>query len=124
MSHFVELDASFRDSLPELRDNVQGEIARIISALEQDPFFEPGDDYLFQRDSSDQSCVCSRLSGSWGNWKMVWCYEYSPTLPSNVEAVVVALVQEAVELKVIKPRSPFQGLLGTPPTDTVYKKPG
>jgi hypothetical protein len=123
MTHFVELDVSFKDNLPELTESAQGEIARIISALERDPFFEPGDDYLFQRNSSDQSCVCVRISGSWGNWKIVWCYEYSSVLPSNVEVVVVAMVREAVELKVIKPRSPFQGLLGAPTTDTVYKKP-
>lgn len=120
MSHFVDLDASFKSNFNDLlarSGDVRNQIGYIISSLEKDPFFVPGDDYLFQRDPGDQSCVCAHLSGSWGDWKLVWYYEYSSFLPSIIEAVVVTLAKEAIEFKVVRPQSAYQSTLGAAAED-------
>jgi hypothetical protein len=105
MSHHVDLDDSFKDNLPKLKDEVRRQVGAIVHSLQANEFLEPGDDYLFERSPKDQSCGCAHSSGSWGDWKLVWYYEYSSVLPSAVEAVVVLLVQEGFELTPIKPRS-------------------
>lgn len=104
MSHSVELDDSFKDGLPKLKDEARKQVGQILGCLRTNAFFEPGDDYLFQRSPRGESCACAHSSGSWGNWRLVWYYEYS-ALPSTVDVVVVLLVEEAFDLTPIKPRS-------------------
>ncbi|MGC1372947.1 MAG: hypothetical protein WA824_12495 [Candidatus Sulfotelmatobacter sp.] len=103
MSHLLDLDDSFKDNISELKNPARGEIGSILSSLEDDPFFEPGSEYLFQRSPKDQHCVCS--SRCWDSWKLVWYYEYSSLMPSTVEVIVLMLVREPSELSTIKPRT-------------------
>lgn len=105
MKHVIDLDKSFEVEIHNLPSVAREQIVGgIISALETDPFFEPGDDYLFERSSKDQSCACTHSSGSWEGWKLLWYYEYSPTLPTMVKVIGLVLVKEPFELKTIKPK--------------------
>ena len=49
MSHFVDVDDSFKDNLPKLRDEVRNQVGTIFKSLQANAFFEPSDDYLFER---------------------------------------------------------------------------
>jgi hypothetical protein len=106
MSHHVDIDDTFKDNLPKLNNDARKQVGAIFQALQVDKFFEPGEDYFFARDPKDQSCACTHINGTWGKWKMVWCYEYFHVMNSSVEAVVVLLVEDhPLELTTIKPRS-------------------
>jgi hypothetical protein len=105
MIHVVDLENSFKENLSFLKETAQRQVGAIVSALQGNPFFEPSDEYLFERNPKDQSSACTHSDGSWDGWKLLWYYEYSSSLPSSIEAVVVELIKEAVELKVIRPRT-------------------
>jgi hypothetical protein len=104
MKHVIDLDKSFEEEIHNLPSAAREQIVGIIIyALETDPFFEPGDDYLFERSAKNQSCACTHGSGSWEGWKLLWYYEYSATFPTMVEVICVVLVKEPFELGLIKP---------------------
>ncbi|MGB9489650.1 MAG: hypothetical protein WCA92_04205 [Terriglobales bacterium] len=102
--HTLEYDESFYKDLSALNKTANVEIGQILFSLQNEAFFEPSDQYLFERSKVDQSCACTHSSGSWGGWKLLWYYQYSTFLPSTVEVIIVMLAYEPVALQPIKPR--------------------
>src|SRR5579863_2107841 len=101
MSHFVELDESF-ENIGVLNERVQDQIGLILSALERDALYTPNDtQYLFQRDA-EGVCSCRHIS-DWGDWQLTWLFEYFRHLPSTIQTVVVALIQEPIQLETLLP---------------------
>jgi hypothetical protein len=108
MAHTVELHDSFATSIGLLSQGVQDEMGVIVSALEADPYFEPDpSEYFFKRHVEQHSCSCRHMS-HWGDWQLLWLYEYSHRFSSMISNIVVALIEEPVEVKPILPRTESQ----------------
>lgn len=101
----VELDDSFVKNIANLSNKARHQIGAIIKNLESDEYYQPHDDHIIcSRNEIDNACACQHLS-EWGDWKLVWYYEYSATYTSTVETVVIMLVEEPLQARTLRKKS-------------------
>jgi len=97
MAHHVKWHNCFVKNIDHFDTRVRKQILAIVHELEQDKFFKPDDDnFVFERDEREGICICQHIN-DWGDWQLVWYYEYLPRLSSTIDSVVVMLVRQPMQ---------------------------